>query len=56
MLVISGHPYEEWGIEMEGKGEGLTKVPTVTPAATEGIDPVLIYPNVPPPAVSAPRM
>lgn len=43
------------GIGME-EGKGYTNVPTVTPAATEGIEPVLTYPNVPPPAVKAPRI
>jgi hypothetical protein len=34
----------------------LTNAPTVTPAVTEGIDPVLMYPNVPPEAQRAPIM
>ena len=37
-------------------GGVLTSAPTVTPAVTEGIDPVLMYPKVPPEAQSAPIM
>jgi hypothetical protein len=32
----------------------LTNVPTISPAATDGTEPVLMYPNVPPLAVRAP--
>ncbi len=34
----------------------LTNVPTVTPAAIDGTEPVLMYPVIPPPAVKAPRI
>jgi hypothetical protein len=36
--------------------QNLQSDPTVTPAATDGIDPVLAYPAIPPPAVRTPRM
>jgi len=34
----------------------FTNVPTVRPATTDGIEPVFMKPNVPPPAVRAPMM
>jgi hypothetical protein len=49
--------YWELSVVFPVNGSGsLTKVPTVTPAVTEGIEPVFIYPKVPPEAQRAPMM
>lgn len=63
MIVCSGYGSHRGGTDKRLVFKFLldiddihTRVPTVTPAAIEGIEPVLIYPKVPPPAVRAPMM
>lgn len=56
LLRLRGRRAVEAGEELHAMGNMHTKVPTVKPATTDGIDPVLMYPNVPPPAVKAPMM
>ncbi len=56
LLGLRGRRAVEASEELNAMGKMHTKVPTVRPATTDGIDPVLIYPNVPPPAVKAPIM